>query len=168
MALKPRKGISSPIVTNIPQQWSAEWFRGFITRFLNDLDTRNAIPAQGITVTGTPTVPATIGQSNTSSTTLSPIPNNNVLGNTSGSTASPVAVSAQVLTEVLSTFTNTAQGVVPPSGGGTVNFMRADGTWANPGTGGSPGPTGPAGPAGPPLILMWADEPEEPIQFVVH
>jgi hypothetical protein len=31
-----------------------------------------------------------------------------------------------------SVFTSTAAGVVPPSGGGTVNFLRADGTWARP------------------------------------
>ena len=28
------------------------------------------------------------------------------------------------------TFTDTTEGVVPASGGGTTNFLRADGTWA--------------------------------------
>ena len=40
------------------------------------------------------------------------------------------------LTAILDQFTTTLQGVVPGSGGGTVNFLRADGTWAAPG--GSP------------------------------
>lgn len=30
------------------------------------------------------------------------------------------------------TFNNTTEGVVPASGGGTTNFLRADGTWATP------------------------------------
>lgn len=38
-------------------------------------------------------------------------------------------------------FSSTSAGVVPASGGGTTNFLRADGTWAAPpgGGGGSPG-----------------------------
>jgi hypothetical protein len=35
----------------------------------------------------------------------------------------------------LSLFGTAAQGVVPASGGGTANFLRADGTWAAPGGG---------------------------------
>ena len=34
-------------------------------------------------------------------------------------------------------FTTTDAGTVPPSGGGTTNFLRADGTWAAPGGGGA-------------------------------
>lgn len=33
------------------------------------------------------------------------------------------------------TFNNTTEGVVPASGGGTTNFLRADGTWATPANG---------------------------------
>lgn len=33
---------------------------------------------------------------------------------------------------MLSTFTSSAKGVAPLSGGGTANFLRADGTWAAP------------------------------------
>lgn len=36
-------------------------------------------------------------------------------------------------------FTDVAAGVVPASGGGTTNFLRADGTFAAPGGGGTPG-----------------------------
>jgi len=36
----------------------------------------------------------------------------------------------------LTTFTSSLAGIVPASGGGTTNFLRADGTWAPPpGTG---------------------------------
>jgi hypothetical protein len=33
-------------------------------------------------------------------------------------------------------FTSTTEGVVPLSGGGTTNFLRADGSWAAPSGGG--------------------------------
>lgn len=46
--------------------------------------------------------------------------------------------SAADLTAALGTFTDVLQGVVPASGGGTTNFLRADGTWAEP-PGGSSG-----------------------------
>jgi hypothetical protein len=36
----------------------------------------------------------------------------------------------------ISAFTSGASGIVPASGGGTTNFLRADGTWAAPSTGG--------------------------------
>ena len=39
------------------------------------------------------------------------------------------------------TFTDTTEGVVPASGGGTTNFLRADGTWATPAGGGGSGLT---------------------------
>ena len=46
----------------------------------------------------------------------------------------------------LDLFTDVAKGVTPASGGGTSNFLRADGTWTTPpGGGGGGGPTGPAG-----------------------
>ena len=38
-------------------------------------------------------------------------------------------------------FTSTDAGLAPLSGGGTTNFLRADGTWATPATGGTPGGT---------------------------
>lgn len=40
-------------------------------------------------------------------------------------------------TDLIPSFTSTTSGIVPLSGGGTVNFLRADGTWAAP-----PGGTG--------------------------
>lgn len=39
----------------------------------------------------------------------------------------------------LETFTSTVRGLVPLSGGGTTNFLRADGTWAVPAGGGGGG-----------------------------
>lgn len=43
---------------------------------------------------------------------------------------------ASDLTLDIDLFTSVADGIVPASGGGTSNFLRADGTWAAPGGGG--------------------------------
>jgi hypothetical protein len=48
-------------------------------------------------------------------------------------------------------FTSTTPGVVAPSGGGTVNFLRADGTWVVPAGGGGGG-----GETFTPFLLMGA------------
>lgn len=51
------------------------------------------------------------------------------------------AATAAAQTALLDVFTSGAKGLAPASGGGTVNFLRADGSWAAPsgGGGGSPG-----------------------------
>jgi hypothetical protein len=45
------------------------------------------------------------------------------------------AADATAETAILNNFTSTLKGLVPLSGGGTTNFLRADGTWAAPGGG---------------------------------
>ena len=52
------------------------------------------------------------------------------------------AATAAAQTALLDIFTAGAKGLVPASGGGTTNFMRADGTWAAPGGGTSLSGTG--------------------------
>jgi hypothetical protein len=57
-------------------------------------------------------------------------------GNNTGSIANPIDVTSTQLTADLNLFTSSLQGLAPSSGGGTTNFLRADGTWAAPtGTG---------------------------------
>lgn len=57
-------------------------------------------------------------------------------GNNTGSTAAPADVTSTQLTADLNAFTSSLQGMVPASGGGTTNFLRADGTFAAPSGGG--------------------------------
>jgi len=64
------------------------------------------------------------------------ISNNTVLGNISGGANFPAALTASQLTTLCTLFSSTVSGCVPQSGGGTVNFLRADGTWAAPAGGG--------------------------------
>lgn len=62
-------------------------------------------------------------------TSLAAIANNTVLGNVSGSSASPAALTQTQLTALINAFSSTLSGAVPLSGGGTSNYLRADGTW---------------------------------------
>lgn len=51
--------------------------------------------------------------------------------------ATRVLASSTGTDATLPLFTSTEAGLVDASGGGTSNFLRADGTWAAPGGGGS-------------------------------
>lgn len=64
------------------------------------------------------------------------VPSGTVVGNLQPSDGPAEEISSASLTEWLEVFTDTVQGVVPASGGGTTNFLRADGTWAAAGGGG--------------------------------
>jgi hypothetical protein len=129
--LPVRKGISAPVVVNIPEEWSREWFREFITNFLVGADIRN-VQAQGITISGNVSGNNTVAGSTTVSIGLTPIANDTVLGNISGTTAAPVALTEAQFTALINIFTATTSGAVPPSGGGTSNYLRADGTFDTP------------------------------------
>lgn len=56
-----------------------------------------------------------------------------IKGRASGAgTGAPQDLTATQATAILNTFTTSLQGLVPASGGGTTNFLRADGTFAAP------------------------------------
>lgn len=59
-------------------------------------------------------------------------------GRTTAGTGNVEDLSATQATALLDTFTSALKGLVPASGGGTTNFLRADGTWAAAGGGSSP------------------------------
>lgn len=71
------------------------------------------------------------------------VPAHRFLGNNTGATANAIAMTAAEATAELNAFTSSLKGLVPSSGGGTVNYLRADGTFA--------APTG-ALPAGPGVV----------------
>lgn len=72
------------------------------------------------------------------------MPANTIKGNNTGSTANASDLTGTQATALLDTFTSGAKGLAPASGGGTTNFLRADGTWAAP-SGGGGSPTGVSG-----------------------
>ncbi len=51
-------------------------------------------------------------------------------------TGDPADLSQAQLTALINAFTASLSGAVPASGGGTANFLRADGSWASPSQGG--------------------------------
>lgn len=57
---------------------------------------------------------------------------NTVVGNPTGSTANVTDLTQAQLTALINDFTSSFSGAVPASGGGTVNFLRADGTFDEP------------------------------------
>ena len=52
-----------------------------------------------------------------------------IKGNNTGGTANPIDLTVAQVNAILPVFTSTLNGLAPFSGGGTVNFLRADGTW---------------------------------------
>lgn len=57
---------------------------------------------------------------------------NTIKGNNTGSPALSFDLSPAQVNAMLPLFTNALKGLVPLSGGGAVNFLRADGSWAAP------------------------------------
>jgi hypothetical protein len=55
-----------------------------------------------------------------------------LLGRVTAGTGSTEALTGTQATTLLDVFTDVLKGLAPASGGGTTNFLRADGTWAAP------------------------------------
>lgn len=90
-----------------------------------------------VTGSGTGSFAATIAASAVTNAKLANMAAHTFKGNNTGSSAAPLDLTATQLTAELNPFTSLLQGVAPASGGGTANFLRADGTWAAPSGGGS-------------------------------
>ena len=58
------------------------------------------------------------------------------LARATGGSGAPEVLSATQATALLNTFSSSLKGLAPASGGGTTNFLRADGSWAAPPGGG--------------------------------
>lgn len=55
-----------------------------------------------------------------------------IKGNNAGGLQDPIDLTVAELTAMLNLFTDALKGLVPLSGGGTANFLRADGNWSAP------------------------------------
>jgi len=96
-----------------------------------DLITTPPVANNVLTYNGTLWVPSKVTLS-----MMSNLAANSIIGNNTGSPATPIALTTTQVTAMLNTFTSSLKGLAPASGGGTTNFLRADGTWAAPGGGG--------------------------------
>ena len=89
-----------------------------------------------ITVSGSGSI-WTINAAAVNNSKLSNMAANTIKGNNTGSPTAPIDLTTAQTTAMLDVFTDTLKGLTPASGGGTANYLRADGTWATPtGTGG--------------------------------
>lgn len=61
---------------------------------------------------------------------LADITSARILGRATAGTGDPELLTGTQVTALLDPFTSVLKGLVPASGGGTANFLRADGTWA--------------------------------------
>ena len=89
-----------------------------------------------VTVTGVGTV-WTIDPGVISNAKLASVPTATFKGRTTTGTGAPEDLTIAQATALLSTVTSAVKGLAPASGGGTTNFLRADGTWAIPAGGGA-------------------------------
>ncbi len=93
-----------------------------------------------VTGSGTGSFGATIAAGAVTNAKLADVASGTFKGRTTAGTGDPEDLTAAQATALLDVFGGAAKGLAPASGGGTVNFLRADGTWAVPaGGGGSPG-----------------------------
>jgi hypothetical protein len=108
------------------------------------LDTSTYLTAnQSITLsgdisgTGTTAITTAIGANKVTNAMLSQIATSTFLGRVTAATGNVETLTGTQATTLLDVFSSTLKGLTPSSGGGTTNFLRADGTWAAPATGGT-------------------------------
>ena len=85
----------------------------------------------GTSVTGAEVAANTIALTN-----LATVSTARILGRVTASTGDVESLTGTQATTLLDAFTSSLKGLAPASGGGTTNFLRADGTWTAPPTGG--------------------------------
>lgn len=89
-----------------------------------------------VTGSGSTSIATTIGTNVVTNAMLAQVATATFKGRTTAATGNVEDLSVTQATAMLNTFTSALKGLAPASGGGTTNFLRADGTWAAPtGTG---------------------------------
>jgi hypothetical protein len=93
-----------------------------------------------VTGSGTGTFTTTIANAAVSNSKLADVSTGTIKGRVLTGTGEPQDLTGTEATTLLDVFTPSLKGLAPASGGGSTNFLRADGTWASPpgdGPGGS-------------------------------
>ncbi len=89
-----------------------------------------------VTGSGTGSFAATIAANAVTNTKAADMATATFKGRVTAATGDPEDLTGTQATTLLDTFTSALKGLVPASGGGTTNFLRADGTFAAPPGGG--------------------------------
>ncbi len=88
------------------------------------------LSVSGSPITASGSITLNIANSAVTNAKMANMAASTVKGNVTGSPAAPTDLSTTQLTTLINAFTSLLSGAVPASGGGTTNFLRADGTWA--------------------------------------
>lgn len=129
-------GLGTAAVVNVPAAGNAaatEAVKGNDTR-LTDARTPSAHAATH-TAGGSDQITVATGNISNNAvdnTKLATVATATFKGRTTAGTGNVEDMTATQATALLNTFSSTLKGLVPLSGGGTTNFLRADGTWAAP------------------------------------
>ena len=95
-----------------------------------------------VTGSGTGSFAATIANDAVTNGKLANVATATIKGRVSSGTGDPEDLTSTQATTLINEFTSSLKGLAPASGGGTTNYLRADGSWAQPpGTGGGGAPT---------------------------
>jgi hypothetical protein len=89
------KGINGNAIRSVASEWTAQWFRRFVTDHLQNADYRNAITGPGISITGTEQLPGTIALASQASGVGTPT-GASILTNFPGASATLAQTSAAV------------------------------------------------------------------------
>jgi len=120
----------------------AQWKTASISTILGytPLSANQTITLSGdISGSGSTAITTAIGSNKVTNSMLSQVATATFKGRTTSGTGNVEDLTATQATALLNTFTSSLKGLVPSSGGGTTNFLRADGTWAAPSGGGGGG-----------------------------
>ena len=120
-----------------PSDWNASHVLSMGTGKLVGRTTASSGAAEEITVSGALTFSAQTLSLPTGAITnayLNDMATQTIKGRTSTGTGDPEDLTVAQVTAMLDTFSTSLKGLVPASGGGTTNFLRADGSWAAPPT----------------------------------
>lgn len=85
-----------------------------------------------VTGSGSTSISTTIPSSSITFAKIQNISTSRLLGRVTAGSGVVEELTGTQATTLIDVFTSTLKGVVPGSGGGTTNFLRADGTWAAP------------------------------------
>lgn len=89
-----------------------------------------------VTGSGTGSFSATIANDAVTNAKLANVATSTIKGRVAAGSGDPEDLTGTQATTLLDVFTSSLKGLAPSSGGGTSNFLRADGTWASPPGGG--------------------------------
>jgi hypothetical protein len=84
-----------------------------------------------VTGSGTGSFTATIANNAATNAKLADVATETIKGRITASTGDPEDLTGTQATTLLDVFTSALKGLAPASGGGTENFLRADGSWAS-------------------------------------